>query len=590
MANDTINWDDVAVPKSFKLDNHGVYLWDTKKKDFAWISRSMAIIGGETVLETGEETYQLQYLNSMNRTVVQTLPGKMLTGVGFDVLVSIGVDIRPQNKNQILNYLIQQRSLAPIQLTYSTVGWFDNGTNSFGSSELLSLNNKDQGMLKNPSYDLTPQGSRTAWWDMWQRIGSRVELQLALALGLMSSLVKPIGEAYPDIKTLFFSIVGGSSSGKTTMATLALSCAGQPNAGKTGTLALSWSMTVNALTVGLKDNLGIPVLYDELSRFRGGPKSLNDTIYNLAEATEKKRLNRNSTLKATASWSTLLLSTGEFGILDGSSNLVSTNDGLRVRVIEFSGVDWTGSAELSEYIKRTCANNFGWAMPEFVRTLLPIYSQLPKRLKPWIDKAVQYMPKTKYTDRLSVKYAMIGLTLELANKTWGLSIDAEEVLKFAINASKLGWVNDLGTHIFNDLIDYLKVHQRELVLPKHQGSYTNVIGQVDIHDDEMYVDIFELPFKQIVTNELNAQSYKVVIGELRRLNILKSESDRPTLRKTIAGKREKVVSIKIPKEDQKDFAQWNAHDAIATGFSSLSQQPCDDELDRILGNNEGKGA
>lgn len=588
MANNIVNWDSVDVPKSFKLDNHGVYLWDTKKKDFIWISRAMAIIGGETALETGEETYQLQYLDSMNRTVVRPLVGKTLTGVGFDNLVSIGVDVRPQNKNQILNYLIQQRSLAPIQLTYGTVGWFTDGTNSFGSGELINLKGKGQGKLQSSSYDLTPQGSRTVWWDMWQRIGSRVELQLALALGLMGPLVKPIGEAYPDVKTLFFSIVGGSSSGKTTMATLALSCAGQPTAGKTGTLGRSWSMTANALTAGLKDNFGIPVLYDELSRFRGGAKSLNDTIYNLAEATEKSRLTRDATLKDTASWLTVLLSTGEFGILDGSSNLVSSNDGLRVRVIEFAGVDWTGSAELSEFIKVTCAHNFGWVLPEFVTHLLPIYGQLPKRLEPWIDKALQYMPNTQYTNRLSVKYAMIGLTLELANATWGLSIDAEKVLEFAINASKSGWVANLGIRIYYGLIDYLKVHQRELVLPKHQGSYTNVIGQVDIHDDEMYVDIFELPFKQIVTNELNAQSYKVVIGELRRLNVLKSESDRPTLRKTIAGKREKVVSIKIPKDDQKDFAQRNIHDAIAAGFSSLPQQPCDDELDRILGNNSGK--
>lgn len=588
MANNIVNWDSVDVPKSFKLDNHGVYLWDTKKKDFAWISRSMAIIGGETVLETGEETYQLQYLDSMNRTVVRPLAGKTLTGVGFDKLVSIGVDVRPQNKNQVLNYLIQQRSLAPIQLTYGTVGWFDD-TNSFGAGELLTMDGKGKGKLQSAAYDLTPQGSQTVWWDMWQRIGSRVELQLALALGLMGPLVKPIGEAYPDVKTLFFSIVGGSSSGKTTMATLALSCAGQPTAGKTGTLGRSWSMTANALTAGLKDNFGIPVLYDELSRFRGGAKSLNDTIYNLAEATEKSRLTRDSTLKDTASWLTVLLSTGEFGILDGSSNLVSSNDGLRVRVIEFAGVDWTGSAELSEFIKVTCAHNFGWILPEFVTHLLPIYGQLPKRLEPWIDKALQYMPQTKYTDRLSVKYAMIGLTLELANDAFGLSIDVEKVLEFAINASKSGWVDDLGTRTYYELIDYLKVHQRELVLPNHQGAYTDVIGQVDIHDDEMYVDIFELSFRQIVTNELNAQSYKVVIAELRKLKVIRSESDRPTIRENIGGERQKVVSIKIPQSDQANFGQRNLHDAIATGFSSLPQQPCNDELDRILGNNKKKG-
>lgn len=581
-------WDDVPVPKATRLDESGLYLWDSRSKELVWVSRPLAFVSGTTALETGIEDYTLQYLNSMNRVVTRTMPASLLTGNGFDSLVEYGVDIRPKTKNAILNYLIQQRSLVPITLTYQTVGWFPDEV-AFGGSKLISKSDAE-GELNNSSYDLTAKGSRSAWWAMWQRIGSRVELQLALALGLMGSLIAPINRDYPDIKTLFFSLVGNSSSGKTTVATLVLSCAGQPNPGAPGTLARSWSTTANALTLGLQSNFGIPVLYDEMSRYRGGKQSLNDVVYNIAESTEKSRAKRDATLKSTASWGTVVLSTAEFGLLDGSSNLVSTNDGLRVRVLEFSNLNFTGDAATAQYIKKVCATNYGWALPEFVEHLLPLYDELPRRLEPWITEALTIMPDSKYSSRLAVRYGMIGLTLELANETWRLAIDAEKVLKFAIEASSSGWVNDLGQRMYRDLIDYLKVHQRELISPSARATYANVIGQISIHGDEMFVDIFRLEFRRIVTAELQAQSYKVVMSELARLGVLRKESDRTTVRTIVNGERKSVVSLMIPQADQADFVQRTNYDANrGQGVNAVPNpifdnflEPLDDELNGLV--------
>lgn len=566
MIDKTVNWEDVPIPSGYQLSSKGLYTFD-EKKGYRRLCPPVAFVEGTSSLETGEEAYQLQFVKSGGLQMTLPVKADALTNRNFDDLIKVGLEITPGNRAELLQYLVKQRSKLQINLAYESVGWLD--SDDFGLAELITSPESQlkSGQLKSERFDLIPAGSREKWFEMWRQIADSLPMQLALVLGLSGSLLGILGEDYPDLQNLVVSLIGNSSSGKTTASTLAVSVAGQSRPSRQGTLLRSLSATANALILMMSDNHGVPVVWDELNRYKG--HDLTSIVYDLSEGTSKMRVSKDIQLRKVSAWQTTILITGEFGLLDGS--VTAANDGLRTRLIELSNVPFTRSSEEAEMVKNTAMLNYGWLLPEFVRMIMPQQEAIREQFQAYIAVAKKIMPKSRYRDRLSVRFGVLGLTADLANKCWPeeMQLNPARIIKLAIDHSEASWGSDLASRLYDGLIDHLKAHQGELLLDTRSlSTRARVIGNIsmtpgnpfDGEDAHMYANIFPLALKAIL-KDLGASSYNVAMNDFKRGHYLLSESDRKTRRTKVAGEKKTVVSIIIPKTDENDFVQRKSFDA-----------------------------
>lgn len=566
MGENPIVWGEIKIPSGYKLDSKGLYTFD-EKKGYRRLCAPIAFVEGTSSLETGEEEYRLHFVKSGGLKITLPVKANALTNRNFDDLLSYGVEITPGNRAELLQYLVKQRAELKISLTYQAVGWLDSA--DFGLADLITSPKSQlkSGSLKSDRFDLEPSGSREKWFEMWRKIADSLPMQLALVLGLSGSLLGVLGEDYPDLQNLVVSLIGNSSSGKTTASTLAVSVAGQSRPSRQGTLLRSFSATANALILMMSDNHGVPVVWDELNRYKG--HDLTSIVYDLSEGTSKMRVSKDIQLRKVSSWQTTILITGEFGLLDDS--VTAANDGLRTRLIELSNVPFTRSSEEAEMVKNAAMLNYGWLLPEFVGMIMPQQEAIREQFQAYIAMAKKIMPESRYRDRLSVRFGVLGLTADLANKCWPeeMQLNPAGIIKLAIDHSEASWGSDLGSRLYDGLIDHLKAHQGELLLDTRSlSARARIIENIsmtprnpfDGEDAHMYANIFPLALKAIL-KDLGASSYKVAMNDFKRGHYLLSESDRKTRRTKVAGKKETVVSIIIPKTDENDFVQRKSFDA-----------------------------
>lgn len=557
MAN-FVPWNRIKVPHGYSLSDKGLG-YETKDKAYRIVAPPLALIRGNASLETDNQTYTLQYLSPGNIVKTREVEAASLTSRDIEGWVSFGIGITPANKPILLQYLVEQRMLIPIETVYEGVGWID--SDSFGADRLISLDTQKSGYLNNDNFNLQPKGSKQAWFDMWSKISDSIPLQLALSIGLTAPLLRPLSELYPDLETLIFSIVGNSSTGKSSMLSLLLSTSGAVQPMQQGSLFQSWSSTANALSLRLNGNRGVVQGLDELSRFRG--RDITDVLYNLASGTEKARATKSVTLRKLASWQTTIVSTGEHGFLDG---FAAGNQGLRMRIVEYTGAQpWTRSSTEAELIKKVCANNYGWLLPDFVRNMLLQLKQVKAVFPGIVETTKKMIPESPYRDRIAVKLAVVEVAAELANATWqAMNIDCRAIMQLLISNTTSTWQTGLGERMYENLIDYLKVHQAALMLEDSPGYLqSKMIGTVTMESNpaKMYVNLYPSEYKRIVTEELGAQSDRVVSSELKAKHYLVAERGRNTARIVRNGKRVTVVSLIIPKEEERYFVLRKSWDA-----------------------------
>jgi len=599
-----IPWNEIKIPANYQLGKSGLFYYNAKDKGYVYLCPPMAFTSGFSSLENGEERYILQYTNSRHDIVPTEVAATQLTSREVESLVSIGVGVTPANKLQILKYLVAQRRCISIELSYHSIGWLN--ACEFGADKLISLNGERDGSLKSEAFDLTPEGTKEGWFSMYDKISDNMALVFAVVAGLSSVLLAPLSDEYSDLRSIIFSLIGNSSTGKTTAALLAVSTSGQTRLAAPGTLMRSFSATPTAIPIMLSGDRGVPIVLDEVSRYRG--RSLTDVVYNLAEGTSKARATKEASLKAGTSWQTTIFVTGEHGLLDGT--ITAENDGLRTRVIEFDSVTWTRSAEEAELVRSVCNQNYGHLLAPFATWILTNRAVVIAEFPKLVDQVKTMMDDSIYRDRLAVKFAVIGMTALAMNKCFPteFNIDAKKLMAFSVDNSKANWSTNIASRMYSSLIDYLKAHQSQLVIRGITVPHAEVIGQISMVGKCLYVDLYPNSFKTIVIKELHAQSDKIVLAGFKQAGYLRNESDRNTSRVKIQGRRRAVVSILIPSVDQDDFSQRrafneegnlknaNISEAPSTDPLILNQmfnttEPTDD-IDQILddevGSNDGK--
>ncbi|WGI19243.1 DUF927 domain-containing protein [Latilactobacillus sakei] len=570
---------DFELPSDYHLGGVTIYK-DSIANNKPKITRVCDAIFIEKVVQDAnsmEQQLQLLFYAGKSGVKAITIPAEQLGSRQIEGLSKFGMDITTKNKNEVNEFLISQRKLLQTDLAYQTVGWSQlNNQTVFAMDKVIvpMIVGSSNVMLDSTQYQLVPQGVHYQLNDkncpIHNDLSNNVNLKLGLVLGLSAALVPIINRFKPDIGTLIFALKGQSTSGKTTTAQLAASVAG-PISGD-GSLFNSWMNTQNAVTIKLNNNFGIPLVYDELSVYRG--TNITSLLYNISQGLEKARANKNGEIRPQKRWQTVVISTGEQSIIEKSSQ----NDGILARTLEFEVDHWTSSAEQSDRIKQFATQNNGWWLRDFIEAVFGQDIQgginmVESTFNEMARIANEQLINANFKNRIADKVAVIGTTAKLINDCMGFAIDAQKIQELVIEYCGLKQSADIGERSFNDIMQALISNQKRI---QYDGQYVeaNLIGFFDASNTEyLVVDVIANELKKMLT-DLQYEDTAIILKKWKKSGHLVAGSDRLTSRKSINKSRITFYRLKIEPSEVKNFT------ALSTDIRLRYKTKADELLDQ----------
>lgn len=523
--------------KSFVLNEEGLHLLheNLTTRISNYINIKKIIIEKDTDIETYELEYLRRNTNELNSRIIRS---EDIQKNNILSLSKYGVDINEQNKTLISEYLFANLEIAPVKLSLDGYGWKKYNTKEiFITNNILSDTPLEENIIKNSDkLDLAPHGHIEEWLNMYNEyvLGNKY-LELAVVFGLSAPIINYLSEMYPDLTNILIHISGDSTAGKSTASMLAVSTAGNPNQLSDRSLMRKWSGTENSITALLENISGIPIVFDELSSFKG--ENLTSLAYTLTDGVGKARAKIDGSLNEPKRWNTVILSNGEASILTKSNN----NTGIKARVFEFSNITWTNSAEQSENIKEVCCNSYGHILPLFIKNLfsygtnkiIEVFEEEKKSLK---DK----FPNSRLKDRIVTKLAVFTTTARLLKETITLDIDISSILDI-LYAQEVNTMpnRDIGLIAYEKLLQYLLANIARL-------SYNSYKQLGFLKDNSVFIIKDQLTE---IFRELKFEDTSIILKDWNKRDFfIKKEPDRQLTRKQENNESLIGYTIKIPKE------------------------------------------
>lgn len=407
--------------------------------------------------------------------------------------------------------------------------------------------------------DIEPRGSLQGQLDMIRtEVEGNIPLEAVLAIGTSAILNGLIGESV-NVSTLLVHLYGDSTQGKTTAAQLAVSIAGSCDVRKSG-LFMSWNGTYNSIVTRLRGNKGMPVAFDEISKYKGN--DLSSIVYALTDGREKDRCNKDGNIKAVGEfdcWQTTIISTGEASLLSKCNN----NTGLKVRVLELDDI-FTSSAQNADNIKNSIREHCGNIAPKLASKLSNMNPEdiltLHERFK---NRFIKKCGDIKQVDRIANNIAMFILAAHVLNKAFSLHLHVGEILSyFADNVKKNSENRDIADVALEKILEVVNINKAKFAKDSYvcegeeiQAKGNECLGKICQYkgnnpDIAEQVVIYYDRFCQIV-HDVGFEDEKVVIGKMKEKGYLDCEKGKNYRKRKVNANdavASKVIVINVPKD------------------------------------------
>ena len=456
-----------------------------------------------------------------------------------------GADVTEENaKYHIRSIEYQERKIGRVNNTHSELGFA-----KYKEKEIFKLYkaiNEDSSYVG--ALDLKPKGNLGNYLDdLREHVVPYKNISLAFALGVSSSIVAKLNMHYKDINTLLVHLFAESTKGKSTAAMLAISVWGNPNLSGGG-LYNTWNSTENALSTSLAGNYGIAYALDELSMSK-----IEDTtslIYNLVGGKDKARLTKDVELRAAATWTTSIISTGEVSLLSKAKN----NTGLDIRVLELGGIVWTEDANHSDQVKALVNRNYGVFGADFVKRLIEFPADRLKEIfeeerEIFIQKVKEKNIQDDMLSRTSCKYAIVTLTIRLINSRYkdrGIILDIEGIRELLVD-TEINSINRRGIKRKAEdwLIQYIESNASKFKSGKETNTNVDYWGtRKELPNGELEVAILTNKFEEIMRKG-KFEDTKVVLEQLKKEGKLEYEAGRLTRKRKVNAIQTPVYVIRL---------------------------------------------
>lgn len=303
--------------------------------------------------DTGLERVEVSFKRDGVWKSINVGRDELFTSRGIVRLTQYGLMVTSENARYIVRYLdaLEKNNMDAIETCDSTeqTGWQSGGRFMPFFADGMVFDTQNAYII---AY-LCKNGRLDGWVNCMKPHRERWRFRFILA----SSFAAPL---LSILRCRIFCVYnwGGSLSGKTATLKAALSVWGDPD-----NLMCTYNGTDNAIEAYCATFNDLPVGIDERQISGATDKSLSSLIYKLCEGTGRKRLNKDSSLRAAKTWRNVFLTTGEEPIISDR-----TMTGVSNRIIEIVGGPFDSKEQGAE-MHRVCAENCGWAGPAFLETV-----------------------------------------------------------------------------------------------------------------------------------------------------------------------------------------------------------------------------
>jgi hypothetical protein len=388
-----------------------------------------------------------------------------------------------------------------------------------------------------------------------------------------------------NCSNLVIHIAGDTSMGKTTGASLAVSMGSYPafSDDNAMTLMRTYDGTENALLASFNGNTGLTALIDEASMFQHN--DFSKFIYRLSAGTGKDRLTREGNLRKDKGFHrTTIISTGEKSLTNDSNQ----NSGKEVRLLQFSNYHWTKDAKHAEAVNDYIKNNYGFQICYVANHILGLgKEEILRRFNVCRENFItKSLAKNELTGRLSVRYAALMLSAELANEALEIELNLDYITDLLLNheAETVG-EKDLGEKAYKYLLSQYDQNIRKFssvgvtTTTNHKTgarqNYTVILDAVSnevwgirvelatghfvpekLEDCKELICFSRLKFKELL-RQGKFEDVDIVIKKLKDKGYLDFEKGKNTRSRklTTSGTAQDVYAVRVFKKPEDDLGE-----------------------------------
>ena len=478
----------------------------------------------------------------------------MLTEQNILNLTEYGAQVDKKTAGILIKCIENEEADAPVVFQHKRLGF-----SLYGDKQIFK---GDKGYDITSEYvgglEIEPRGSMKEWKKMIREEVLGTPLEVVLAGALSAVVLDYIHQDYP-MDNIMMSLVGNSSSGKTTALNLAVSAGARPvSSGK----SFMMSFIDTELSIIHKLSSAYPAGIDEFTAV--SHKNMTKFLYTVANGSERSRMNKNLDMVETNEFHTSVFMSSECSILASADDY----EGLMARVMEFENIQWTKSARSADAIKKASLSNYGWAVPRMAKYLLQIEKE--SLVEFCEEETASFLEnienKNPLMVRMAKKVGVILATVEIAKEALKINLDRDMIVKFFIENLKLSKEDyDIGLKAYDAIIAYVierpdefgetinnsKVPVTEAYYKSGKYKKSKRVLLCDGCVSESAVFIKEFTFEKILEKK-GMRDSKAVLHRLRDLGLLVCEKDRLKSKEHL-GLEDTVVSgytVRIKTDDK----------------------------------------
>ncbi len=517
----------------YVLRNNQLFYIEEKKEEY--VCDAVLVENVFRHLETGKVELELNYWSYNRWDNLKVSRGKLVKNE-LPFFLELGMDVAGYKAKYVFGFIdLHEKHIVPTY-THNKLGW------AMHEGELIfkhyhAHSSSDKFSKYGGAFQVKPKGKLKEWIKVVkEEVIGHTPLELMLCGGFSAALVGLFNVSkVADVDTLIFHLGGNSTTGKTTTAMLAVSPFGNPSSNNNG-LIQSFNGTKNAMVGMIAGNYGVPLVFDESSMTRMGENSLSSFIYEIAQNRDKARLDKEANLRETNTWATTIISTGEHSIIDKAK----ANEGLRMRLFEFMNTEWTKDADNSNNLKEVLMHNYGLAGLKFIKHIQEIgVTEVISIWEEYKNYISEKMPDSKYQDRVSSKFAMVLTAGKIANESMELGLSIEKIADMLVEQEmKSMSEREMAPKFYQQLKYQLIINKKNFKINKDRFASTQEIwGKIEIRNGKSYCYILPPIFDKQV-KELGYSDSKILLNELKKMDVLQRDKNKHKTKKAIYNKDE----------------------------------------------------
>ena len=343
-----------------------------------------------------------------------------------------------------------------------------------------------------------PRGNLTGWRMAVQKhVCGQGHMELALAIGAIAPIAHILLEENVISEIPLISLIGTSTSGKTTSLILASSIWFSKK------MIADFNCTQNAFVGMMCESKGLPMLVDESSAVADW--DFTGLLYNLPKGQSKRRCLSDGTLQERKNFSGAIIFTGERSFFEQTNK----NRGLDARLLELT-LPWTVDAAHAEDIATDFSRHYGVAAVPLMTWILADKPSIKKKFKE--NKAlIENLCKKDITDNVIIRLikipAMILTAAYALNCALNLSLNVENILTTLLNVlfEKSDTLKNSPTTWHQELLHKLSDNADGFPYPDDIDNARKIWGVYGKYKREPIVwvreDVFEKWLNDIVPTE-----------------------------------------------------------------------------------------